>query len=216
MLPFVLLRGSAHYCSRALVVSSRLYHLCEWILEYVLVCDWRELRFSLVWLTVMALFPLSLLLLKYNCRHLKRETRASLLIIVLALLIVCVSIAGNIAVDPRTFGWVYFDNFCSVIDRRLNRYFSAYFIGITSFFFLTQHKSSFLKCLYWTIDQYPPLQIWGWTARWGASLVNAITRVRRKPVCILTKGDEVGSAFSLCTGNSHRAKFSRSINLFVW
>ncbi|EKM78341.1 hypothetical protein AGABI1DRAFT_75891 [Agaricus bisporus var. burnettii JB137-S8] len=133
-----------------------------------------SLMFSLVWLTVMSLFPLSLLLLKYNRHRLKREPRASLFVIVLALLIVCVGIAGNIAINPRTFG-----------------YFSAYFIGITFFFFLTQHKSSLLKCLYWTIDQYLSLQNWRWTNHWGASLVNAIARTRRQPVCILTKGDEI-------------------------
>lgn len=52
----------------------------------------------------MSLFPLSLLLLKYNRHRLKREPRASLFVIVLALLIVCVGIAGNIAINPRTFG----------------------------------------------------------------------------------------------------------------
>lgn len=63
--------------------------------------------FSLVWLTVMSLFPISLLLLKFNRGRLPRTSRTSLLIVVAALLVAPVILAGNIAFNPKTAGCVH-------------------------------------------------------------------------------------------------------------
>ncbi|KAF9453356.1 AAAP amino acid permease [Macrolepiota fuliginosa MF-IS2] len=136
--------------------------------------------FSLVWLTVMTLFPLSLLLLKFNRGRLRRDRRTPLFTILFAFIIVSIAIAGNIAVNPRTFG-----------------YFSAYFIGITFLFSLTQNKSHILRCLYWIYDQYPVLHRWKITSNWGSRLVDAIRRLKRRPICILVKGDEIDQLFRM-------------------
>ena len=64
--------------------------------------------FSLVWLTVMSLFPISLLLLKFNRGRLPRTSRTPLLIVVASLLVALVILAGNIAFNPKTTGCVYF------------------------------------------------------------------------------------------------------------
>ncbi|KAF7375410.1 Aaap amino acid permease [Mycena sanguinolenta] len=71
--------------------------------------------FTLVWLTVMGLFPLALLLLRFNRGRMPgtRTTPLSLAFFVLAL--TAVVFAGNIAIDPSTAGtrlmravyWIY-------------------------------------------------------------------------------------------------------------
>lgn len=60
--------------------------------------------FSFVWLTVMALFPISLLLLKFNRGRLPRKPYTRLVVVVTALVVVPVVLAGNIAVNPTTAG----------------------------------------------------------------------------------------------------------------
>jgi amino acid transporter len=61
--------------------------------------------FSLVWLLVMGLFPVSLLLLNFNRRQLKREgKKTNLAIIFTAIVVVPVVLAGVIAYQPKTLG----------------------------------------------------------------------------------------------------------------
>ncbi|KXN88407.1 hypothetical protein AN958_07313 [Leucoagaricus sp. SymC.cos] len=136
--------------------------------------------FSLVWLTVMSLFPLSLLLLKYNRNRLRRGRRTTLFTVFCALLITSIAIAGNIVVNPRTFG-----------------YFAAYFIGITFSFFSTQNKSHVLCLLYWTYDQYPMLHRWRKTSHWNVILVTTIQWLKKQPVCILVNNDEMSQLFRM-------------------
>jgi amino acid transporter len=58
--------------------------------------------FSFVWLTVMSLFPISLLLLKFNRERLPRDRKTSFFVLMVTLILVPVVFAGNIAVNPRT------------------------------------------------------------------------------------------------------------------
>ncbi|KAJ3568956.1 hypothetical protein NP233_g5372 [Leucocoprinus birnbaumii] len=139
-----------------------------------------SLMFSLVWLTVMSQFPVALLLLKYNRGWLKRVRGTPLSTVFSAILIMCAAAAGNIAVNPRTFG-----------------YFSAYLIGITAIFFITQNKSKILRGLYWTYDQYPLLHRWKITCRWGDRIIQAIRNLKRQPVCILVNSDEINWLFRM-------------------
>lgn len=130
--------------------------------------------FSLVWLSVMALFPISLLLLKFNRGRLPRTPKTPVSVVILTLAVVPTVFAGNIAIDPITFG-----------------YFSVYFIAIVVLFSITQKKAHLLRCIYWTYDQYPMLHRWNATKLWASRLMNVMTRLRRKPVCILAKTDEI-------------------------
>lgn len=159
------------------------------------------IRFSLVWLSVMALFPISLLLLKFNRGRLPRTPKTPVSIVILTLAVVPSVFAGNIAIDPITFGYGssvrFYDPFLP-----LNRYFSAYFVAIVVLFSITQKKAHLLRCVYWTYDQYPMLQRWNATKLWASRLMNLMTRLRRKPVCILAKIDEVSpiqfSSLTIC------------------
>ncbi|KJA23900.1 hypothetical protein HYPSUDRAFT_39416 [Hypholoma sublateritium FD-334 SS-4] len=132
--------------------------------------------FSLVWLTVMALFPAALLLLRFNRGQLPRARRTQLCVVASALLIAPVVFAGNVAYKPQTAG-----------------YFAAYVAGIISFFSVTQNKVTLLRWVYWTYDQYPALHSWRASREWGVRLVAAMRGLRRQQVCILAKTDEINS-----------------------
>ena len=58
----------------------------------------------MTWLSVMGLFPVSLLLLKLNRGRIPRLRRAPLSLILLTLLVSIAVFAGNIAIDPSTVG----------------------------------------------------------------------------------------------------------------
>jgi len=130
--------------------------------------------YTLVWLFVMLLFPLSLLLLKFNRGRLPRAQRTNLRVIFFAFTVGMTIIGGNVAIDPATAG-----------------YFTAYFFAVVVFFTVTQNKSRFLGWVYWTYDQNPLLHTWQPTRRWGDRIIKMITRLRKQPVCILTKTDEI-------------------------
>ncbi|KAF5384450.1 hypothetical protein D9615_003405 [Tricholomella constricta] len=136
--------------------------------------------FSLVWLTVMSLFPLTLLLLKFNRGRLPRDSRTPLAIVVAAIAVSAVVFAGNVAVNPATAG-----------------YFAAYFFGIVLVFTTTQNKIHLLRWVYWTYDQYPCLHARKLTKTWGTKLVNLMTSLKRQPVCILVKTDEINHLFQM-------------------
>ncbi|KAJ7122407.1 amino acid permease-domain-containing protein [Mycena epipterygia] len=130
--------------------------------------------FSLVWLTVMALFPITLLLLRFNRGPLPRNCKTPLSVMVLALMLTALVFAGNITIDPSTAG-----------------YFTAYFIGVMAVFVATQNQVQLLQLIYWTYDQYPTLHRFSITKMWGKSLVRVMGRLKHKPICILVKTDEI-------------------------
>lgn len=150
--------------------------------------------FTLVWLCVMTLFPLSLLLLKFNRGRLPRTSRTPLRIIVCAFGVALAIIGGNIAIDPTTAGQVHFIWYVLsfVYQHSFSfRYFSAYFIAVLFCFSATQNKIRLLRWLYWAYDQNPFLHTWRLTKRFGDKLIKLMTRMKRQPVCILAKTDEV-------------------------
>lgn len=138
-----------------------------------------------MWLSVMSLFPLSLLLLRFNRGRLRRDFSTPLPTILFALFIISpVILAGNIATDPKTAG-----------------YFAAYVIGVLGVLVITQNKVGVLKKIYWVYDQWHGLRerhgdVGEITPiepgrRTGAGLVKLMTKMRRQVVCICVKGDEV-------------------------
>nr|GAT55555.1 AAAP amino acid permease [Mycena chlorophos] len=133
--------------------------------------------FSLAWLTLMGVFPLALLLMRFNRGRLiphcasgpRKSTRLST--IFATFLVTIVVFAGNIAIDASTAG-----------------YFAAYLLGVLFVFGATQNKIAILRAIYWVYDQYPGLHRF---TSLGESLVRVMTRLRGQPVCILVKGDEI-------------------------
>ena len=70
-------------------------------------------------------------------------------------------------------------------------YFAAYVLGIVFVFTVIQNNIRFLWWIYWIYDQYPILHISKFTKTWGRDLIDLMTRLKRQPVCILVKTDEV-------------------------
>ncbi|KAK0194213.1 AAAP amino acid permease [Armillaria mellea] len=134
--------------------------------------------FSLVWLSVMALFPISLLLLKFNRGRLPRTPKTPVSTVVFTLAVVSTVFAGNITIDPITFRYGS-DIFLCLLCRYCRVIFSH------------AKKAHLLRCIYWTYEQYPMLHRWNATRLWASRLMNIMTRLRRKPVCILAKSDEI-------------------------
>jgi len=96
-----------------------------------------------------------------------------------------------------------------------SRYFSAYFVGILAFFSATHHKIHILRCVYWTYDQYPILHQWKASRKWGKKLINFMTSLKKQPVCILVKTDEVGCTTFWFLTMVH-SFFWRLTGSFIW
>ncbi|EGO26780.1 hypothetical protein SERLADRAFT_447894 [Serpula lacrymans var. lacrymans S7.9] len=136
--------------------------------------------FSLVWLTVMTLFPLSLILLQFNRGRIPRSSKTSLALILTTFAVAITVIGGNIAIDPLIAG-----------------YSAAYFVAIISILLATQNKTRLLHWTYWAYDQHPILHKSRWIRQWSNSLIKYMIHLRRQPVCILAKTDEINYLFQM-------------------
>lgn len=134
--------------------------------------------FSLVWLAVMTLFPISALLLKFNRGRLTRTPHTPLLLVLFTLAVGAVIIGGNIAIDPSIVG-----------------YAAAYVLVIAAVFFFTMEKVRVLHALLWAYDQYSVLSRLPWTRSWGTTLTAAMRHLRTQPVCVLVRTDEINVLF---------------------
>ncbi|TEB34238.1 amino acid permease [Coprinellus micaceus] len=154
--------------------------------------------FSLVWLSVMALFPLSLLLLRFNRGRLRRETSARLSTVLFSLFVISpVILAGNVAINPKTAG-----------------YFAIYVLGVLSVLVVTQNKVAALRHIYWVYDQWhsgrrrrgeegtgrsdgPDSSARKTSGKVGGKFVKLMTKMRRQVVCVCVKGDEINLLFHM-------------------
>lgn len=73
----------------------------------------------------------------------------------------------------------------------LDRYFAVYVAVILTGFVFTQTKSRLLLALLGAYDQVAVLHKWPMMRRASEKMIVWITRLRRQPVCLLTKTDEV-------------------------
>ena len=70
-------------------------------------------------------------------------------------------------------------------------YAAAYVLVISSIFFITMKKVRVLHAVLWAYDQYGVLTRLEWTKHWGEKMANAMRHLRKQPVCVLVKTDEV-------------------------
>lgn len=169
-----------------------------------------------MWLTVMSLFPLSLLLLKFNRGRLPRQSHTPLWIILLALAVAATVIAGNVSIEPSTAGYVHGLVVELVLTHLGCRYFAAYFLGIVLIFSATQNKVHLLRWVYWAYDQYPVLHRWGYTRSWGTRLIDLMTHLKRQPVCILVKSDEVRCQGVICSCMANRLQINHLFHMILY
>ncbi|KAG1719182.1 amino acid permease-domain-containing protein, partial [Suillus lakei] len=130
--------------------------------------------FTMVWLAVMALFPISLILLRFSRPRLPRASQCSLFAVAGALGVSVTVAAGNVAIDPTIAGW-----------------FALYLIILLVLFYLSQNKVTMLLWIYWAYDQLPWLHRLQLTKGWGDGLIRRMRSLRRQEVCLLVKTDEV-------------------------
>jgi len=99
--------------------------------------------------------------------------------------------------EPENFWVMLLLNNLDSLIQSIYSYFAAYFIGITILYIMMQNKSTVLRVLYWTYDQYPSLHKWHKTYQWGDLIAKAMVRLKAQPVCILVNTDEVHDALFL-------------------
>ncbi|KAF9238909.1 amino acid permease-domain-containing protein [Melanogaster broomeanus] len=147
--------------------------------------------FSVVWLAVMSLFPLSLVLLRFSRPRLPRLSRCSFSSVISAVAVAAAVFAGNIAIDPTIAGW-----------------FALYFLALVIFFSIADNKVGILRWVYWSYDQVPLLHHLQLTRNWGGALITAMRRLRRQEVCLLVKTDEINQLFNMILYVRHNEETS--------
>ncbi|CAL1697826.1 unnamed protein product [Somion occarium] len=170
---------------RIWVVVDAVVVLCGGVLTGILgACELSDSlsivskMFSLIWLAVMTLFPIAVLLLKFNRGRLPRQPRTSLTIVFSTLIIAFVIIGGNIAIDPTIVG-----------------YAAAYLVALATIFYVTMKKGRFVRWFLWIYDQSSSLNAFLWTKNWGHRMAKMMMHMRRQPVCLLVKTDEINRLF---------------------
>ena len=134
-------------------------------------------QFAMTFLLVMGLFALSNISLKFNRDRLVRQPRASLPIVLLALIIVLAAIAGNIAMSPPMVG-----------------YFAVFFLIATVGMTYTAFHGKLAIALYWIYDRNPKLHSWRRTKHWSFKLSDRIQKSRERPTVFFAKTDAVSQA----------------------
>ena len=150
-----------------------------------------------MWLTVMTLFPLSLLLLKFNRGRLLKRPRTGLSLIFATFAVAATVFAGNIVVDPVTaeYDSPLIVNFRLKHSCCFRRYFAIYFLSILFLFLITQNKARLLWYLYCAYDQNPVMHRWSVAEKWGEKFIKTIRSLKRQEIVILVATDEVSSQF---------------------
>ncbi|KAI6015111.1 amino acid permease-domain-containing protein [Pisolithus orientalis] len=136
--------------------------------------------FSVTWLAVMMLFPISLILLRFSRPRLPRASQCSLTVIIGAIVVSTVVLAGNIGINPAIAGW-----------------FSLYFSILVIAFSVANNKVTILRWMYWTYDQLPLLHEWKLIRGWGTYLISLMRRLKRQQVCIFVNTDEINYLFNM-------------------
>lgn len=113
--------------------------------------------------------------------------------------------------EPENFWVMLLSNDLDSLIQSIYSYFAAYFIGITFLYIMMQNKSTVLRLLYWTYDQYPSLQKWHRTNQWGDLIATTTVRLKAQPVCILVNTDEVCDVLFLMVMNEAQEHADQSV-----
>ncbi|SGZ01980.1 BQ5605_C033g11178 [Microbotryum silenes-dioicae] len=132
--------------------------------------------FAIVFLSIMALYPIASLLASYHRPYLPRKPRASLWLNLLALSLTLTFVGGNLYIAPGT-----------------NSIFFAYATVLILGLVVLSKRSRGMKVVWWVVDQT------GWTKKWGwdKSVVRWMKRLRTGPVLLFVSTDEVNKLFDM-------------------
>ena len=137
--------------------------------------------FAMTFLWTLSVYAVALLALRFNRDRLPRERSASLGVILLTLALSIVLIAGNIALQPISIGL-----------------FAAYVVVVFAVLKLADAKASVLQVVLWLLDQTPWLHQRSIAGRWPTRIIDAIRRLKRQPVVLFVKTDEVRQRHHSC------------------
>ncbi|CAE6433205.1 unnamed protein product [Rhizoctonia solani] len=126
--------------------------------------------FSATFLFTMLLYGVSCILLKFSRDRLPRAYRTSMWTVVLAMIVTCVVLGGNIALNPQTLGLFV-------------AYFTVVFFGML----LPGSRLKITRVVLWILDQTKALQRWQ-LDKW---IVSWIKRFRKDPIALWVKGDHI-------------------------
>ncbi|GAA5889213.1 hypothetical protein JCM5296_005836 [Sporobolomyces johnsonii] len=131
--------------------------------------------FAIVFLSVMLLYPLSLLLLTYNRPSLPRplSPRTSFLLPLFTLFLALALIGGVISVDPRSVG-----------------YFAAYLAGIALLVCGCARRGTVLRVVWWVAERKMG---WSGVAKWSVRMMERSKK--GKEIVLFVKSDEINTLF---------------------
>jgi len=130
--------------------------------------------FSVAFLVVMLMYAVSNILLKFNRDRLPRDYQATLTTTFLALGVILVVLIGNVVNSPKTLGL-----------------FAAYFGTILLYMLGLKERIALGRIALWLYDHVKSLHRWR-LARWfERSVVGWMDELRRAPVCVWVKSDEI-------------------------
>ncbi|KIM22963.1 hypothetical protein M408DRAFT_269399 [Serendipita vermifera MAFF 305830] len=130
--------------------------------------------FSVTMLTVLLLYPVSNVLLKFNRDRLPRQYRASPLIVFLSFASIVVVLAGNLALSPIALGL-----------------FASYFVFLFLCLIFTKSQVKLARIAIWLYGQVDVFQRFKWTRGMDSAFVAIIRRTRRHAICVWMKGDDI-------------------------
>ncbi|KAG8924000.1 hypothetical protein FRC00_005620 [Tulasnella sp. 408] len=130
--------------------------------------------FAVTFPFVLLLYSVSNILLKFDRDRLPRDYHAKLGVTVVAFLAMVVVLAGNIIPTPKILGL-----------------FLAYFIVVLACLVGLRSRIKLARVAMWLYDQNSALQKWRYTKGWDSSIVRWMTRLRKRPVCVWVKGDDI-------------------------
>ncbi len=136
--------------------------------------------FSMSFMAVLLTFAISAMLLKFNRDRLKRSSSASVATLMAAILVMIVVLAGNVAQAPIIL---------------------LLFGVVLVVMLLMLHTLQRLAIIYeWSLyvfEHVPTFRKWKWTKHLDQRLIAGIKGVRRAPVCVWVKEDDISQIIDL-------------------
>ncbi|KAG8833221.1 hypothetical protein FRC17_011113 [Serendipita sp. 399] len=130
--------------------------------------------FSVTVLTVLLLYPISNIFLKFNRDRLPRKYRTSLLVTFLALAATIAMLVGNLVLSPIAIGL-----------------FASYFAFVLAGLFIVKSQAKIARVVIWLYGQSEVFRNFRFTRGLDALCVKIIKSTRRHTICVWVKGDDI-------------------------
>lgn len=130
--------------------------------------------FSVTVLTVLLMYPISNILLKFNRDRLPRKYKTSLMMTALAFVSTLTVLIGNLVLSPIALGL-----------------FACYFAFILGSLLIAKSQAKIARVVIWLYGQSEVFQKFKLTRGLDVVCVKLIKATRRHPICVWVKGDDI-------------------------